>query len=88
MYVDGKMKITVLFCFKTSGEELEKFTEAKKHGEASFANDMRSIASMDHLTDVHLICGDEKIPCHSTVLSARSPVLAAMLETDMKAGIF
>jgi len=84
LYVDGKMKLTVLFCFKTSGQGLERFTEAQKEGEKKFSDDMRSIAAMDHLRDVTLVCGDERIPCHSAVLAARSPVLAAMFETDMK----
>merc|ERR1711874_767610 len=44
----------------------------------------KSIVNLDHLHDVVLVCGDEKIPCHRIILSARSPVFKAMLENDMK----
>ena len=71
-YIDGKMELTIVFCVKADGGKIEKFTEDMKVGEKKFASDMRSIVTMDHLEDVALVCGDEKMFCHSNVLSARS----------------
>ena len=33
--------------------------------------------------DVVLVCGDKTLPCHTSVLSARSPVFRAMFKSDM-----
>ncbi|CAL1279990.1 unnamed protein product [Larinioides sclopetarius] len=53
---------------------------------AELSNDMRRLLEPENccLADVYLKCGEASIPAHKIILSARSPVFAAMFKNPMK----
>ena len=59
------------------GEITEKELEDEK-----LANDLASLLINSKHSDVTLTVGDTDIPAHKNILSARSPVFAAMFEHD------
>ncbi|XP_057322669.1 kelch-like protein 7 isoform X2 [Microplitis mediator] len=54
--------------------------------EKNFLQSLRQFHTSKSFSDVVLIIGDEELPSHKIILSAHSPVLHAMLTTDMKEG--
>lgn len=51
------------------------------------AEDLNSVLLSSDLSDVVLVCGSEKIPCHKIILSARSKVFRAMFQHDTKESV-
>jgi len=49
---------------------------------SNLLNAMKTISGLDELHDFTIICGEEEISCHKTVLAARSEILKAMLVGD------
>ena len=47
------------------------------------SQDFQNLFLDKDLADVEIICGDKSLPCHTIVLSARSPVFRAMFKADM-----
>ena len=52
-------------------------------GQQHLSQDFQKLFLDKDLADVEIICGDRSLPCHSLVLSARSPVFRAMFKADM-----
>jgi len=62
-------------------QKIEPVTTESCHLELS--QDLQKLLLDKDLADVEIICGDKSLPCHTIVLSARSPVFRAMFKADM-----
>ena len=73
---------TVSGCKYVAGaQNIEPVTTESCQQELS--QNLRKLLLDKDLADVEIICGDKSLPCHTNVLSARSPVFRAMFKADM-----
>ena len=47
-------------------------------------DELMSLGNDDHFTDFTIISGEEKLACHKVLLAANSPVLKAMIKSNMR----
>ena len=79
LYGSGK---TVSGCKYVAGaQKIKQVTTESCQQELS--QDLQKLLLDKDLADVEIICGDKSLPCHTIVLSARSPVFRAMFKADM-----
>ena len=79
LYGSGK---TVSGCKYVAGaQKIKQVTTESCQQELS--QDLQKLLFDKDLADVEIICGDKSLPCHTIVLSARSPVFRAMFKAEM-----
>ena len=79
LYGTGK---TLSGCkYLAGGQKIEPVTTESCHLELS--QDLQKMLLDKDLADVEITCGDKSLPCHTSVLSARSPVFRAMFKAEM-----
>lgn len=67
----------------TASESFFKPEESKTLGYQIFADDLKKLFMEEKISDVTVVVGDRKIPCHKVILAARSPVLSRMFQSEM-----
>ncbi|KAK6052655.1 BTB/POZ domain protein [Cooperia oncophora] len=74
------LNMTVTFDTVTRTSQAPKTLGPPEPKPAEVTKDLESIFKDAKLSDFTIVVGDKEIPVHKVVLSARSPVFAAMLE--------
>ncbi|VDN23354.1 unnamed protein product [Gongylonema pulchrum] len=74
------LSLTITFDTVTKSSQTPRLTGIPEARPAEIARDLEAIYKEGRLTDFTIVAGDRELPAHQVILSARSPVFAAMLE--------
>ncbi|MFH4973583.1 hypothetical protein AB6A40_000292 [Gnathostoma spinigerum] len=74
------LNLTITFDTISKSSQTEKATGNPEPHPAEVAKDLESVYKEGRLSDFTVVAGDHELPAHQVLLSARSPVFAAMLE--------
>jgi len=72
------------FCLSNKSLSAEGRLELKRNDKENLVSDLGELLESGEMSDFKIICGGEKFPCHRAILLARSKVLRAMINSDMK----